>query len=292
MEQRLVEICESARLPNSAYIVLGILPVPNYFTSDFKGRALPFGKEFGPRGMAEYFYGLTAFGNPYYENPNATVPDAVAYTTNYRIDHVTTSATILRATITFELRKIIGNPLANSNYVILPDIVANITMDAVLRFNCLGKISDAIFVSTHHMKQIRDFGRTFPFNETTQTINICNTHESKCAPNSTLKSYASYQECINFVSQLPIGDGINIGLQKSKDCYRIHGLLANIDPDYHCPHIANNSTTCQDWKLEDLFNETYFLRLHGQQDPQECAQDWYDCEELLEAFAQLVNIYV
>jgi hypothetical protein len=118
---------------------------------------------------------------------------------------------------------------------------------------------------------------------------ICRYHTAYCAPNNATKMYDSEQDCLDYMSTLPVyteACGKNRPLKgRSIGCAWKHHIMLAANPTLHCPHIGPEGTA--DMNGQYKCDDTY-----------ECSEDegqdeWFDVvaigddvpQELIDIFA-------
>jgi len=274
-------IYDAALYPTAVQIVTGKQKFPDVFDEGVDIRVDQLGYDLNFTLITEYFYVLTARPQSWCSptGPNGAKECGKAYYLDGEMTKFNSNGTIVTYEWTFRFRYSTGDPLLGSHTI--GSLAANITQRGWLRFNCDGKIVSGVLDVPNLLQQAIWTG-TDAVTSAQLATPICQTHQEKCA-GKPYQQFDNYDQCVNFVNSLPVGNLDCFGVQNSSRCRAFHVVLALYQPEVHCQHLGPLSDPCEDWKLPDFYDDTYYMRIPiGESDPEPCNQDWMECQALVD----------
>lgn len=265
---------DAAIYPNSFQILTGQKQFPDVFDPSALTRIEELAYLFPVPLIKEYFFVLTAFGIQWCTptGPGGSTICAKAYNTKGEMMKFSNNGTIATFEWTFHFYYIFDNGTVSASPA------TNITQSGWVRFNCdsPAKII-AMKLNVPRLYQQSLWTGTFFNSDASVVTAVCTAHQQACV---NYPQYASYNDCVATLSQIPRGNTATFGTTNSTECRRFHIALAFFNPAVHCQHLSLTSDPCHDFTTIQYYDDLYNLFIpYNQQDPQTCNLQWIRCQQ-------------
>lgn len=277
--------------PASTRVWAGLNSPPQIFASTFKGRIIPFDFELNKTQMEDFFFKLGFMGTTTYNGTNLPTP---LHYGRGPIRGLTINGTIAQGTHYFAMRVGHGSVYEPENFFLDGHVTAYIPEHFTFRFDCDGKILYAEMGDADLLTlQDKYANRTAPV-QASIAAQVCAFHALNCTGSNS--QFLTSLDCLAYMNSIPLGDRNTYGYEDSLQCRGFNAIRALVLGPQYCVEVGPNSNECRNRKLPDFFDETGFLGLQSQvdyfgnqpitfEDPSSCAQDWYDCQHAIDAYA-------